>query len=89
MLWYKFLKYEELNSNENFKRANNTCEWFHKILKDSIEGYHHKIEYLIEKLWKSFILKSYNKYKIEKISFTKELKYGSDIVCDIMKFLKL
>ena len=56
-------------------------------MNDSIEGYHPKISYLIEKL-KAFSIKSYNKYKIEKICFNKELKYGSNIANDIIKFVK-
>ena len=82
-----FLKFDGLAPDEYFKRTNNVCEWFHKSLNDSIEGYHPKISYLIEKL-KIFSIKSYNKYKIEKIFFNKEIKHGNNIADDILKFLK-
>jgi hypothetical protein len=51
-VWGKtnFLKFDRLSVDEFSKRTNNVCEWFHKKLKDTIDGYHPKIAYLVEKL---------------------------------------
>ena len=63
-----FWKFDRLNIDEFSKRTNNVCEWLHKKLNDTIDGYHPKIAYLVEKL-KDYSIDSYNKYKIEKFSF--------------------
>ena len=82
-----FVKFDKLNIDEFSKRTNNVCEWFHKKLNDTIDGYHQKIAYLVEKL-KDFSIDSYNKYKIEKSSFKNELISGINLSDDIFNFLK-
>ena len=76
-----------MNLDEFLKRTNNVCEWFHKKLNDTIDGYHQKIAYLVDKL-KDFSIDSYNKYKIEKSSFKSELISGINFSDDIFNFLK-
>ena len=82
-----FVKFDKLNIDEFSKRTNNVCEWFHKKLNDTIDGYHLKITYLVEKL-KDFSIDSYNKYKIEKSSFKNELISGINLSDDIFNLLK-
>ena len=45
-----FVKFDKLNIDKFSKRTNNVCEWFNKILNNTIDGYHQKIAYLVEKL---------------------------------------
>ena len=88
-VWGKtnFLKFDRLNIDEFSKRTNNVCEWFHKKLNDTIDGYHPKIAYIVEKL-KDYSIDSYNKYKIEKFSFKSELISSINLSDDIFNFLK-
>ena len=85
-VWGKtnFLKFDRLNIDEFSKRTNNVCEWFHKKLKDTIDGY---LAYLVEKV-KDFSIDSYNKYKIEKSSFKSELISSTNLIDDILNFFK-
>ena len=76
-----------MNIDEFSKRTNNVCELFHKKLNDIIDVYHPKIAYLMEKL-KDFSIDTYNKYKIEKSSFKKELSSNINLSDDIFNFLK-
>ena len=83
----EFVKFDNLNFREFNKRTNNICEWFHKKLNDTIDGYHPRIAYLIEKL-KDFSINSYNQYKIKKCLFKNDIKSGFNISEDIFNFLK-
>ena len=80
-----FWKFDRLNIDEFSKRTNNVCEWLHKKLNDTIDGYHPKIAYLVEKL-KDYSIDSYNKYKIEKFSFKSELISSINLSDDIFNF---
>ena len=83
----EFVKFDNLSIREINKRTNNICEWFHKKLNDTLDGYHPRIAYLIDKL-KYFSINSYNQYKIKKCLFKNDIKPGFNISEDIFNFLK-
>ena len=52
----KFLEFDYISRYTNLERANNTCEIFHRHLKELINAYHPKISFFVEKIKEHTIL---------------------------------
>ena len=75
-----------MNQGEYLFRTNNYIESFHKNLNDSLNSFHPKISYLVEKL-KNFTINGYQIY-IESIVNNKEEKYIKySVIDDILLFI--
>ena len=81
-----YLNYAELTENEYLNRTNNYLEYFNHILNISIEVYHPKLSFLIEK-YKMLILSLYNKIKESIIKDKGIKKEKFSIFNDIYEYL--
>ena len=52
----KFLEFDYISRYTNLERTNNTCEIFHRHLKELINAYHPKISFFVEKIKEHTIL---------------------------------
>ena len=83
---HRFVNFDCMNQGEYLFRTNNYIESFHKNLNDSLNSFHPKISYLVEKL-KNFTINGYQIY-IESIVNNKEEKYIKySVIVDILLFI--